>query len=81
MIGLKDVVERYAALAGEFGRAVALSEFGYGIKETQKLFSSLDEDYHISRFLHFSRASGEIHTIGGEEVTHIAIDPEVNSLL
>jgi hypothetical protein len=81
MISLRDVVERYAALGGSSGNPVALSEFGYGAEETKNLFSAFDEDYHISRFLHFSQAEGQSYSVSGEDVTHVAIDPAVYSLL
>jgi hypothetical protein len=81
MTSLREIVERYAALAGSFGNAVALSEFGFGLAETQNLFSALDEDYHISRFLHFSLDKGQAYQISGENVTHIAIDPAIHSVL
>jgi hypothetical protein len=81
MITLRDAVERYAGLAGSFGNPVALSEFGYGAEETQNLFSAFDEDYHISRFLHFSKDEGQPYRVSGEDVTHIAIDPSIYSLL
>jgi hypothetical protein len=81
MMNLREVVERYATLAKSFGDAVALSEFALTAEETQNLFSSFDEDYHISRFLHFSRSKGESYLIGGEAVTHIAIDPAIYSIL
>ena len=81
MITLRDVVERYATLAGSFGNPVALSEFRLGAEETRNLFSSFDEDYHISRFLHFSQSEGENYVVSGEAVTHVAIDPAVYSLL
>jgi hypothetical protein len=47
----------------------------------QKLFSIFDEDYHISRFFHFSEADGEKYLIDGENVTHVAIDAEISSIL
>jgi len=81
MMNLREVVERYATLAKSFGDAVALSEFALTADETQNLFSSLDEDYHISRFLHFSRSQGESYVISEEAVTHIAIDPAIYSIL
>jgi hypothetical protein len=81
MMSLREVVERYAALAGSFGNPVALSSFGLSPEETQNLFSSFDEDYHISRFLAFSRASGESYSVAGEPVTHVAIDPSIYSIL
>ena len=81
VIDLKEVVERYAALAGNFGNPLALTAFGLSVEETQNVFSSFDEDYHISRFLHFSRAEGQSYSVSGETVTHVAIDPSIYSLL
>jgi len=81
MMNLREVVERYATLATSFGDAVALSEFALAAEETQNLFSSFDEDYHISRFLHFSRSQGKSYVISEEAVTHIAIDPAIYSIL
>ena len=81
MMNLKQLVERYAAVAGNFGDEVALSAFGLQREETQNVFSSFDEDYQISRFLHFSLREGERYVISEEEVTHIAIDPAMQSIL
>ena len=81
MMNLKEVVDRYAALAGSFDNPVALSAFGLSAQETRDLFSSFDEDYHISRFLHFSLAEGTNYLISQEKVTHIAIDPAIHSIL
>lgn len=81
MINLREVVERYATLADEFGDPVALSTFGLSVDETESLFSSFDEDYHISRFLHFSLNEGGRYAVSEEEVTHIAIDPAIYSIL
>jgi hypothetical protein len=81
MMSLKELVERYAAMAGNFGNPVELSAFGLSAEETQNLFSNFDEDYHISRFLHFSRDEGQSYAISAEEVTHVAIDPSIYSLL
>jgi hypothetical protein len=81
MMHLKDVVERYAALAGNFGNPVALSAFGLSAEATQFLFTALDEDYHISRFLHFSRSQGQTYVVSEEPVTHVAIDPAIYSIL
>jgi hypothetical protein len=81
MTDLRQIVERYAALAGNFGEAVALEKFGLGKQETEKLFSGLDEDYHISRFLRFSREEGTSYQINGEAVTHVALDPAIRSVL
>jgi hypothetical protein len=81
MISLREAVERYAALAGGFGEPVALSAFGLSARETENLFSGFDEDYHISRYFHFSRGEGETYTVSGETVTRVAIDHGVYSLL
>ena len=81
MMTLKMMVDRYRALAREWRTPAALSEFGLSAAETDKLFGGLDEDYHISRHLHFSRAKGPIYRISGEEVTHIAIDEGIVNLL
>jgi hypothetical protein len=81
MMNLREVVERYATLAESFGNPVALSAFGLNKQETQNLFSAFDEDYHISRFLHFSQADGQSYSISGEDVTHVVVDPAVYSLL
>jgi hypothetical protein len=51
---LREVVERYRAIAGDFGRPVALGAFGLERQEAERLFSAFDEDYHISRFFHFT---------------------------
>jgi hypothetical protein len=75
------VVERYATLAGSFGNPVALSAFGLSAEETKNLFSSFDEDYHISRFLHFSHKQGQSYVISEEPVTHLTIDPAIYSIL
>jgi hypothetical protein len=81
MMNLSEVVERYAVLAGTFGNPVALSAFGLSAQETQNLFSVLDEDYHISRFLHFSHANGQAYSISGDTATHVAVDPSIYSVL
>jgi hypothetical protein len=80
-MNLREIVERYKLLAGSFGKPVALAAFGLETEETQKLFSAFDEDYHISRFLHFSCDEGQSYSINGECVTHVAIDAGISSLL
>jgi len=80
VMNLKEVVDRYNSLAG-WGAPLALNRFGLSPQETARLFSALDEDYHISRFLHFSHAEGQSYEIGGEAVTHIVIDPGISALL
>ena len=81
MLSLKEVVERYTLLAQSFGELVALSAFNLTAEETSRLFTALDEDYHISRYLHFSCGTGVRYTIDGEEVTHVSIDSAISTLL
>ena len=81
MNNLSEIVDRYAALATSFGEPVALAAFALPLEETQALFSALDEDYHISRFLHFSRGDGNTFLISGEPVTHVSFDPAIRSIL
>ncbi|HYA64496.1 MAG TPA: hypothetical protein VED66_14930 [Candidatus Sulfotelmatobacter sp.] len=81
MMNLRELMERYATLAKSFGEPVALSAFGLPPDETASLFTALDEDYHISRFLHFARSEGQSYVVSGEPVTHLAIDPAIYSLL
>lgn len=82
MMPLSDLVERYRSLAGgTFGVAVALAAFALSRDETERIFSAYDEDYHISRFFHFSDSGGDAYTIDGERATHVAIDAEIASIL
>ncbi len=81
MMPLQDLVARYHSLAGEFGRPVALPAFQLSAAETERLFSSYDEDYHISRFFHFSEDQGEKFLINGIPATHVSVDPEIESIL
>jgi len=81
MMTLRLLVERYNKLASQTGAPVALAAFGLTSAETEKLFSTLDEDYHISRHLHFSKVGGQSYRISGEEVTHVALDAGISNLL
>ena len=81
MMPLGDLVARYKALAGRFGIPVALTGFALSPEETERVFSAYDEDYHISRFFHFSDSGGSAFTIYGERVTHVAIDAGIESVL
>ena len=58
-----------------------LPAFKLPVEEAEKLFSIFDEDYHISRFFHFSETNGDKYSINGEIATHVAIDPEIASIL
>jgi hypothetical protein len=81
MMSLKQLVANYRTLASEFGQPVALSAFHLTPAETERLFSSYDEDYHISRFFHFSEATGQTFSIDGIPATHVCIDQEIESIL
>ncbi|HUL32280.1 MAG TPA: hypothetical protein VL128_00235 [Candidatus Eisenbacteria bacterium] len=81
MLSLIEILERYTTLAKPFGEHVALSTFGLSVEETSKLFTALDEDYHISRFLRFSCLEGQRYLVDGEEVTHVALEPGIHDLL
>lgn len=81
---LREVVERYRALAEGFGKPVVLSAFGLQREEGEKLFSALDEDYHISRFFHFTlepAAQGEAWSINSFPQTHVSLDAEIETIL
>jgi hypothetical protein len=81
MMALRELVDRYLSLALTFGVPVSLSSFALSAAETERLFSSFDEDYHISRFFHFSKDTGTPFSINGFPVTHVAIDAEILSIL
>ena len=81
MMSLPQLVANYRTLAGDFGKPVALSAFALTTAETERLFSSYDEDYHISRFFHFSQGAGAPFSINGFPATHVAIDAEIQSIL
>jgi hypothetical protein len=81
MWNLSELVERYVALTGEFGRPVPLSDFSLSDDETARLFNSFDDDYHISRYLHFSNIRGKPYRIGIEDTTHLSIDPSIKDIL
>ena len=54
---------------------------GFPAAETERLFSSYDEDYHISRFFHFSESDRPKFSINGVPVTHVSLDAEIETLL
>ena len=83
---LSELVRKYQTLAGAFGRPVALADFGMSHPDTERLFSLLDEDYHISRFIHFSLGnSGDqppaTYNINGFLQSHVSLDAEIESIL
>ena len=81
MMSLQELVKRYLALAGRFGVPVALSSFSFSAAETERVFSGYDEDYHISRFFHFTEESGTKYSIDGVPATHVSLDPEIETIL
>lgn len=78
---LRDAVEKYLKIAGGYGKPVALQAFGLPREETERFFSALDEDYHISRFFSFSNTAGESYEINDFSYTHLSIDAEIQSIL
>ena len=78
---LKETVDKYLAAAGAFGKQVPLASLGLSKEEIEDVFSTLDEDYHISRFLHFACAAGANFQINGFQQTHVSIDEEIRSIL
>jgi len=78
---LREVVEKYVAAAGGYGKSVALASLGPSRQEVEKAFSIFDEDYHISRFFHFRNDSGAHFEINGFPQTHVSIDAEIQSAL
>ncbi len=78
---LREIVEKYLAIAGGFAFLAPLADFGMERVEIERVFGVFDEDYHISRFFHFSQVSGTAYNINGFEQTHISIDEEIQSIL
>jgi hypothetical protein len=78
---LREIVEKYLAIAGGFTFLAPLVDFGLERKETERIFGAFDEDYHISRYLHFSQVSGPAYKINGFEQTNISIDEEIQTIL
>jgi hypothetical protein len=79
---LREIVEKYKAMADDFGQPVELARFGFSQEETEKLFGVFDEDYHISRFFHFTNDPGTAaYSINGFPQTHVAIDAAVSDIL
>ena len=78
---LKQLVEKYLAIAGGFAFLAPLADFGLSRAEVEHIFGAFDEDYHISRYLHFSQVSGPAYSINGFDQTHISIDEGIQSIL
>jgi hypothetical protein len=79
---LREVVDKYLAVGGGYGKTVALSAMGLSAGELELTFDQLDEDYHISRFIHLSQAVGAAaFQINGFPQTHVSIDSEIQTSL
>jgi hypothetical protein len=78
---LRELVDRYLLLAGQFGQPVPIASFALSAPEAETLFSAFDEDYHISRFFHFTSFGGAQFSINGVSATHVALDAEINTIL
>ena len=80
-MALNELVKKYLATAGGYGKFMAIFSLGLPRSEAEKAFDILDEDYHISRFFQFRNESGEAYEISGFPQTHFAIDSEIESIL
>jgi hypothetical protein len=84
-MNLREMLEKYrAAAGGGYGKAVPLASFGLPREDTERIFSLFDEDYHISRFLHFRNDSGgrvASFQINGFPQTHVSIDADIEAIL
>ena len=80
---LHQIVEKYLAIAGGFAFLASCFRVDFGLErsEVERIFGALDEDYHISRFFHFSQVSGPAYMINWFEQTHISIDEEIQTIL
>ena len=80
-MALRELVKKYLAISGGYGKFAAISSLGLPRFEAEKVFDILDEDYHISRFFHFRNEGGEAYEINGFPQTHFSIDSEVEYIL
>jgi hypothetical protein len=78
---LHQIVDKYLAIAGGFAFLAPLADFGMEKSEVERVFGALDEDYHISRYFHFSQVSGPAYSINGFDQTHLSIDEDIRSIL
>jgi len=78
---LREIVEKYLAIAGGFSFLAPLERFGMKREEVERVFGSFDEDYHISRYIHFTQVSGPAFTVNGFEQTHVSMDEEIQTIL
>ncbi|HYL67963.1 MAG TPA: hypothetical protein VEX69_02260 [Candidatus Limnocylindria bacterium] len=80
-ISLRELVEKYLAAAGGYGKSVSISALDLSREQAEQGFAILDEDYHISRFFHFSNGVGASYQINGFPQTHISIDADIQAIL
>ena len=86
-MNLRELVEKYRALAGGFGRPLPLAAFGLARPEAERLFGALDEDYLINRFLRFSldpaleHAPEKTYQINGFAQSHLSMDAGIERIL
>ena len=86
-MSLKELVEKYLAAAGGYGKPVPIASLGISREETERAFDMLDEDYHISRYIHFANASAAAgatsgsYSINGFPQTHVSIDSSIQEIL
>ncbi len=78
---LKELVEKYLAVAGGYGMPVPLASLGFARERAEIALSQFDEDYHISRFIHFHDESGESFQINGFPQTHVSIEDGIQAVL
>jgi hypothetical protein len=78
---LRQVAEKYLTVASSYGHPAPLADFGLDRDETERTFSAFDEDYHISRYFHFTSGAGVAYKINGFDHTHVSIDAEIQSVL
>jgi hypothetical protein len=78
---LRGLVEKYLVVAGGFSFLAPLADFGMERQEAERVFGAFDEDYHISRYIHFTQVSGPAYKINGFEQTHVSMDEEIQTIL
>lgn len=80
-MSLREIIERYLSVAGDYGKVIPISALGLSRADAEKTFGVLDEDYHISRFIHFICAAGADYSINGFPQSHLSIDSDIQSIL
>ena len=78
---LSEIVGKYLEVAGGFSFLAPLADFGMQREEVERVFGAFDEDYHISRYMHFMQVSGSAYKINGFEQTHVSLDEEIEFIL